>query len=1154
MQFREVQQHWLVKVLLITAGILLLISLLFPYWRVELETGIYPKGLSLQIRPYRLEGDVEEIDKLNHYIGMRTLKSAGQLERVIAIPSIVIAALCLLIAPFVSRKWSLWLTLPGLVFPVIFLGELYWWLRDSGLNLDANAPLNQTIKPFIPPLFGDGQIAQFNAKASFQVGFFLALISAALSRVTFYLRKPEWLAKSLVIDASLLLIVSLLFPYWRTDFETKKFPKPLILQVRPHRFEGNIRQIDKLNSDLGMRELETAGHFERKVALPSIIIAALCLIMSPIVPKKWTFWCALPSLIFPFIFIGALYWWLRESGLNLDPEMALYPDVEPFVPPLIGTEKVRALTVTATFQIGFYFAIAAALIAGVSLYLQRLKRFNNPQKLAPLIFLSVLTFLLMTPAMAATRTIEAGTSISETLKLAEAGDTIIVRGGYYQERFTINNSVTLIGEENPIIDGSGVGSVITVTAPEVTIRGFTIQNTGVRLSEGDAGIMAKRAESVVIESNHFKDVLFGVQVRNSPNAVVQNNIFEGKALDVGRRGDLIRVWYSSGTRVENNHAFNGRDVVIWYSKEVAVNRNEVRNGRYGIHFMYCDDATIEENHLIGNSVGVYLMYSYRLHLTQNWIVGNRGASGYGIGLKDMLDGKITHNFVADNRAGMFMDNATNTFSDNLIAFNDSGLLVLPSARKNRFVRNSFVDNQEQVTIEGQGSIRSNQWTGNYWSDYSGYDANHDGIGDTPYRSVHLFEKLTEQHPALRLFTYSPSVSALDFATRLFPVFTPQPKLTDEAPYMRPIPPVLAPPQKQQVSAGWLIGSTVLCVSGFTLSGLGKWTSRLASHISQSKEHADLQIDSDSHYTTLAPSLFVRNLTKRYGSVTAVDDLSFDVGAGETVALWGANGAGKTTALRCILGILPFDGTVTVGNNGTGSEDFLGLHLSRTAGKMVRRQIGYVPQEVRLHSDLTVKETVSFYARLRSVSQTEVARLMEEWQLLEMANQQVGTLSGGMKQRVSLAIAMLSDPPILLLDEPTSNLDGRTRQEFWTALERLSTAGKTLIFCSHRHDEIIRLADRVIVMKNGKKVTEGPITSLDGHISRDVLLHLTIPETFHGNAVTLLAQQGFHVRLNGTNILVNTVHNKKIEIFQILMNASIPISDFELSESQKGEKA
>jgi len=179
--------------------------------------------------------------------------------------------------------------------------------------------------------------------------------------------------------------------------------------------------------------------------------------------------------------------------------------------------------------------------------------------------------------------------------------------------------------------------------------------------------------------------------------------------------------------------------------------------------------------------------------------------------------------------------------------------------------------------------------------------------------------------------------------------------------------------------------------------------------------------------------------------------------------------------------------------------------------------------------------------------------MEEWQLSEIQNKQVGMLSGGMKQRVSLAIALLSDPPILLLDEPTSNLDRQTRQEFWAALARLSAAGKTLIFCSHRLDEIIGLADRVIVMKNGKKLAEGPPTSLDTHFSTDVLLHLTIPEAFHGHATTLLAQHGFSVRCSGMNVSVRTANNKKIEILQVLMDAAIPIHDFEYC-SQKEDEA
>jgi nitrous oxidase accessory protein len=1130
-QIESTHRGWLERGLLIVAGLLLLISLLFPYWRVDLKAGVYPKGLTLQLRPYGLEGDVEEIDKLNHYIGMRKLESAGQLERKIAIPSIVIAALCLLTAAFVPRKWSMWFTLPGLIFPGIFLGELYWWLADSGLNLDPDAPLNQSIKPFIPPIFGEGRIAQFGANASFQLGFLFAVLAALLSRLAFYLKKPEWLAKGLIIDASVLLLISLLFPYWRVDFEARKFPKGLILQVRPHRLEGNIREVDKLNRDVGMREIEAVGQFERKVAVPSIVIAALCLLTSVFVPRKWSMWFALPGLIFPIIFVGELYWWLRQSGLNLDSEIALYPDIEPFIPPVIGTETVKSVTTTSTLQIGFYLTILTTLLSGVALFL---KTWGWIPLRKPITAIVLIIFALSMPltSMAETLIVDENSSIGDTLKLAADGDTIVVKGGVHHERFVVDKSVTFIGENEPTIDGGGEGSIITINAPAVVVRGFTIRNTGDRLSEGDAGIMIKKAKGTIVEESRFVDVLFGVQVRNAPDTLVRNNMFHGKDLDVARRGDLIRVWYSSGAVVENNSVSDGRDVVIWYSKNVTVRGNEVRNGRYGIHFMYCDDATIEENRLIGNSVGIYLMYSYRLRLQRNWSIGNRGASGYGIGQKDMHDGLIVDNFVADNRAGMFMDNSTNTFRGNLIAFNDFGLLVFPSARKNTFAENSLVDNGEQVAIEGQGSLGTNRWVGNYWSDYSGYDADGDGIGDMPYRSVHLFERLTERYSALRLFTYSPSAQALDFASRLFPVFAPQPKLTDSSPRMRPVVPPLEAPIRH-LSSAWLLGSTALFLSALILSGrLGKWTNLLRFRDLRLTHHV-------SPDTQSASAISIRNVTKRFGKAIAVDDLSFEIVAGETIALWGPNGAGKTTALRCLLGILPFKGTIEVCGRS-----------ARTAGKAVRRQIGYVPQEVRLHSDLTVRETICFYARLRSISADRVETLMTEWQLSEIADKWIGDLSGGMKQRLALAIALLSDPPILLLDEPTSNLDVQTRHEFWGALERLKNRGKTLIFCSHRVDEIFRLADRVIVMEDGKKIAEGAPASLNGHLQCDAQLHLTIPKSLHTAATSLLEQHGFSPQRNSTRISVQASQDKKVEPFRVLMEASIPILDFELSNEQE----
>ena len=1147
LKVERTRREWLVSALLVVAGVLLLVSLLFPYWRVDLEAGIYPKGLTLELRPHRLDGDIKEIDELNHYIGMRELESAGKLERTIAVPAIIIAGLCLLLAAFIPRKWSMWLTLPGLVFPVIFLGELYWWLADSGLNLDPKAPLNQSIKPFIPPIFGEGRIAQFNANASFQIGFYFALLGAVLSRAAFYLKRPEWLAKGLMIDASVLLLISLLFPYWRVDFEARKFPKGAILQIRPNRIEGNIREVDKLNRDIGMRDIESAGRFERKIAVPSIVVIALCLSMCVFVPRRWSSWLVLPALIFPIVFVGELFWWLRDSGLNLDPEVALYPDIEPFIPPVVGTETVKSVTATSTFQLGFYLTILTALLSICALLLKRYRVFQPKQRVIGAAFLISL-FSAASTLNAATLTVDENSSIGDTVKRATAGDTIVVKGGVHRERFVVDKSVTLRGEDGAVIDGGGVGSVITIRAPAVVVRGFTIRNTGDRLSEGDAGIMIKKAKGVIVEGNRFEDALFGVQVRNAPDSIVRNNIFYGKDLDVGRRGDLIRVWYSSGAVVEDNRVFDGRDVVIWYSKNITVRRNEVRNGRYGIHFMYCDDATIEDNRLIGNSVGVYLMYSYRLRLQKNWVITNRGASGYGIGQKDMYDGLIADNFVADNRAGMFMDNSTNTFRNNLIAFNDFGMLALPSARKNIFTQNSFVDNGEQVAIEGQGRLGTNQWTGNYWSDYSGYDADGDEVGDMPYQSVHLFEQLTEQHRALRVFTYSPSVQAIDFASRLFPVFAPQPKLADDSPRMRPVMPDLKAP-KGALSSAWLLGASALFLSALSISGhLKRWLNPIASRIpyfmsnlSYRTQDSTYEIQNESSETQAVPIIAVDNLIKRFGKTTAVERLSFDISSGETVALWGPNGAGKTTALRCLLGILPFDGKIAVGG-----------YSSRTESKMARQQIGYVPQEVRLHSDLTVQETMSFYARLRRVSEDRSATLMVEWSLSEIADKRVGDLSGGMKQRLALAIALLSDPPILLLDEPTSNLDVHTRHEFWAALEALKKVGKTLIFCTHRLDEIFRLADRVIVMDRGKKVAEGPPTHLDGYLSRDVVLHLSIPESFHETAANLLEGQGFSTKCNGVKVSVQAPHNRKAEPFQVLAESAIPIYDFELTDNQDKE--
>lgn len=282
------------------------------------------------------------------------------------------------------------------------------------------------------------------------------------------------------------------------------------------------------------------------------------------------------------------------------------------------------------------------------------------------------------------------------------------------------------------------------------------------------------------------------------------------------------------------------------------------------------------------------------------------------------------------------------------------------------------------------------------------------------------------------------------------------------------------------------------------------------------------------------TISVDGLTKRFGRIEALKDVSFAVHQGETVVLWGPNGAGKTTVLRCLLGILPFQGELRV----------LDLDIS-TQGKQVRSQVGYVPQEIRLHQDQSVLETVLFYARLKKVGGTQAKKLIQQWGLDSTEKQMVGHLSGGMKQKLALIIALLSNPAVLFLDESTSHLDLRTRYEFVTHLEMLKQSGKTILLCSHRLSEVGKLADRIIMLEQGKKVREGRPDEVKNSISDTAVLSLMMEEQYYTKATELLNRYGVNAKCNGACVWVEVPLTQKAELFRLLHEASIPIVDFEL---------
>ncbi|MBT3996331.1 MAG: nitrous oxide reductase family maturation protein NosD [Chloroflexi bacterium] len=727
---------------------------------------------------------------------------------------------------------------------------------------------------------------------------------------------------------------------------------------------------------------------------------------------------------------------------------------------------------------------------------------------------------------------------------AQNGDVLTITSGTHNGNFVITKSITVIGNGWPVFDGGGDGNVITVEASDVAISGLVIQNSGGTLNSEDAGIEVN-APNVTIEGNRIQDTLFGVYLKQAPFGVIRNNVITGMDLEVQRRGDGIRVWYSSDTVIENNDVSLVRDVVLWYSERLTVKGNNIYDGRYGLHFMYDDDALVENNRLTGNSVGAFLMYSRRLRMIDNVVGDNRGPSGYGIGLKDLDDAYVKGNLFADNRVGAYVDNSprerdsTVEFIDNVFVLNDFGVRIMPSVKRNQYTGNSFVDNQEQVQVAGRGTLKDNLWAvdgvGNYWSDYAGFDANNDGIGDVIYKSEKLFENLTDKHPKLRLLTFSPVTQAVDFAAKSFPFVRPEPKLTDPSPLMQPgVVPGLVLDNKETNWKTLIASLAFIGLAGLVARlGVTKTTSddipEEKSVLSTNNESTDLNV------------IEVNGLTRSFGDVKALQNLSFTLAQGEGLALWGNNGAGKTTAIRCILGQVSFEGSVSI----------CGIDV-RTSGKQARAKVGLVPQEISFHDDLTVIDTMRLYTRLRKARHDEGSALLERLSLAPHLTKQVRQLSGGLRQRLALAIALLGDPPILLLDEPTANLDAAARQDFLALLEELKSEGKALVFASHRPGEVLRLADRVLLLDQGKLVAESAPEDLMTRIGALPKMRIEVGLDNVDSAMSALGELDFEISRNRTGIYVTVTPGAKAKPIKVLVDAGISVIDFDLEGTGKGD--
>lgn len=377
-------------------------------------------------------------------------------------------------------------------------------------------------------------------------------------------------------------------------------------------------------------------------------------------------------------------------------------------------------------------------------------------------------------------------SAQDLVDAAAPGDTVRLSPGRYAGPVVIDKAISLVGDGDAVIDSQGSGSVIRVLTDGATVRGLVLTGSGENHDDLDACVQV-RGDANEIRDNVLEDCLFGVDLQQSNRNIVRNNRISSKDLDLGLRGDAIRLWYSRDNEITDNTIADVRDMVVWYSANNLIARNSVARSRYALHFMYSEANRVESNRYIDNMVGVFLMYSDGVEIRGNQIRNGIGATAMGIGFKESSDVLVERNTIINCAKGIYLDispyepDTTNRFIENRIGYNGVGVVFHSDWHGNVFRGNDFRGNFTQVTVRGGGSATNQSWSDNYWDDYEGFDRNADGVGDTPFELYAYADRLWVDLPPVAFFRGSLLFEAIDFLERLAPFTSPTLILRDELP-------------------------------------------------------------------------------------------------------------------------------------------------------------------------------------------------------------------------------------------------------------------------------------------------------------------------------------------------------------------------------------
>lgn len=381
-------------------------------------------------------------------------------------------------------------------------------------------------------------------------------------------------------------------------------------------------------------------------------------------------------------------------------------------------------------------------------------------------------------------------TLQDRIDAAALGETIRVETGVHGGSIIISKPITLIGEKNAEIRGGGVGSVITIAANDVTLRGLRITGSGLRLMDDDAAVFVT-GDRARIDNCTIADSLHGIYLKKISGAQVLNNRIQGKTsladstesiekgigqsaencdttLVANRRGNGIHQWNCEGNLIHGNEISDTRDGIYFsFTNNSRVENNWIHHVRYGLHYMYSDANFFENNTFSDNAAGAAIMFSKDLIVRGNRFISNRGHRAYGLIFQSSDHSRLERNEISENAVGLSFNQCNNNeVTGNRVTQNYIGLRFGSNSDGNRFSENVFVRNLHPVET-GASDVAGNSWAingvGNLWDGDVDLDLDRDGINDAPHRELDLLGILRRDFPVIAFLSDSPALKLLRFA-------------------------------------------------------------------------------------------------------------------------------------------------------------------------------------------------------------------------------------------------------------------------------------------------------------------------------------------------------------------------------------------------------